>query len=225
MNTVQRFLYLLLATLFLLGILAVPLLSASAACPAEDISGVSVRATLKKARRTKHLHNRAAKVPHRTKEWVINYLWLNGWVHQFTSTDTMNQIVDACVDVSAQYTNLDPYILLAVIAVESRFCPQTQGDHGRSLGLMQVQPRWHEERADLLGVEDFFDIYGNILIGADYLAEIDTSLRNYMLYALVGYNAGPLAGIRARDNKNPSDYAVRVYTLYEELRKIGGLDG
>ena len=62
------------------------------------------------------------------------------------------------------------------------------GDDGRSVGYMQVQRRWHEDRMARLGVTDLTDPYGNFRVGCDYLAEL---LGKYPLEeALTAYNSG-----------------------------------
>lgn len=53
---------------------------------------------------------------------------------------------------------------------------------------MQVQPRWHRERMERLGVTDLTDPYSNFLVGLDFLYEL---VGKYELeYALTAYNSG-----------------------------------
>lgn len=67
--------------------------------------------------------------------------------------------------------NLDPLLIVAVIAVESRFNPFAESGAGAQ-GLMQVMPRWHRnklaESADKLTL---FDPEVNVQIGAQVLRE------------------------------------------------------
>ena len=37
---------------------------------------------------------------------------------------------------------------------------------------MQISERWHLDRMNRLGVDDLFDPYSNILVGADYISEL-----------------------------------------------------
>jgi len=81
---------------------------------------------------------------------------------------------------------LDPLLVLAVIAVESRFNPVAESVLGAK-GLMQVLPKYHRERIDLEGGEAaLLDPEANIRIGTgilrDYLrraGELETALQMY----------------------------------------------
>lgn len=52
---------------------------------------------------------------------------------------------------------------------ESNWTTDAVGDHGNSLGWMQVQPRWHQERMDRLGVTDLLDPVQNVRVAVDYI--------------------------------------------------------
>jgi soluble lytic murein transglycosylase-like protein len=66
---------------------------------------------------------------------------------------------------------LDPALLLAVMAVESRFNPIAESDMGAK-GLMQVIPKFHGEKLNGHGgVEAVLDPWVNILVGAQILQE------------------------------------------------------
>ena len=66
---------------------------------------------------------------------------------------------------------LDPLLILAVIAVESRFNPLAESVMGAK-GLMQVIPRYHSDKFDPLGGEKVaFDPHANIVVGAKILKE------------------------------------------------------
>lgn len=65
-----------------------------------------------------------------------------------------------------------PYELaLSVIYCESSY-RNVNGDSGRSIGYMQVQPRWHQARMERLGVTDLSDPLSNFRVGCDLLAEL-----------------------------------------------------
>ena len=93
------------------------------------------------------------------------------------------------IDEIATSYGLDPDIVRAVIEVESGGDPEAVGDGGESIGLMQIQPKWHGERMARLGVTDLFDPYENVLTGCDILAEKLAEYGN-LHDALSAYNAG-----------------------------------
>lgn len=73
---------------------------------------------------------------------------------------------------TARNYGLDPALVIAVIWRESCYQVDAVGDAGQAIGLMQIQPRWHQERMDRLGVTDLGDPRSNILVGCDILAEV-----------------------------------------------------
>jgi hypothetical protein len=91
-------------------------------------------------------------------------------------------LYQACGETGIRYE-----LALAVIWQETDF-RNVVGDGGESYGYMQVQPKWHSERMERLGVSDLSDPYGNFLVGLDYLSEL---LERYDLSdALTAYNSG-----------------------------------
>jgi len=65
---------------------------------------------------------------------------------------------------------LDPLLIVAVIAVESRFNPIAESDAGAQ-GLMQVIPGYHKDRMEAAGVDSLLDPRDNIRLGAQILKE------------------------------------------------------
>lgn len=62
--------------------------------------------------------------------------------------------------------------VMAVIKKESNFKADSIGDQGNSLGLMQIQPKWHAERMEELGVTDLMDPIENVKVGVNLLIEL-----------------------------------------------------
>src|SRR3972149_6747135 len=84
--------------------------------------------------------------------------------------DATEQLVGAAQQAGSR-TGVDPLLILAVIAVESRFNPIAESVMGAK-GLMQVIPRFHQDKLDALGGEDsVFDPMTNILVGARILKD------------------------------------------------------
>lgn len=119
--------------------------------------------------------------------------------------------------VAADY-NICPELIEAVIERESSWRPDVV--NGSCIGLMQINPEYHAERMERLGVEDLLDPYDNILAGTDFLAEL---FREYGdIYAvLMYYNAG-YDGLRAWRAGEYSDYAVSVAERSAELERAHG---
>lgn len=67
---------------------------------------------------------------------------------------------------------VDYYTALALIERESGYRYDATGDSGNSKGLMQIQERWHTGRMEALGVEDLYNPYSNMLVGVNFLKEI-----------------------------------------------------
>jgi hypothetical protein len=88
----------------------------------------------------------------------------------------------ACEEAGIEYE-----LALAVIRQETNF-RNVVGDDGNSIGYMQIQPKWHKERMERLGVTDLMDAESNFRVGCDFLAEL---LDKYTLEeALTAYNSG-----------------------------------
>ena len=96
-------------------------------------------------------------------------------------------------------------LALAIIRKESTYQNIT-GDGGDSIGYMQVQPKWHQERMRRLGVTDLTHPLSNFRVGCDYLAELMDKYPTEE--ALTAYNSG---------KPGKSDYADTVLKYWREL--------
>lgn len=73
--------------------------------------------------------------------------------------------------VAGSATGVDPLLILAVMAIESRFHPFAESDFGAK-GLMQVVPRFHLDKLAAHGGEEaVLDPRTNIHVGAQILRE------------------------------------------------------
>ena len=93
------------------------------------------------------------------------------------------------IDKTAKRYGLEPGIVKALIEEESGWCASAEGDNGQSIGLMQIQPRWHKERLTRLGITNLYDPKQNVTVGCDILAELLGKYGNYK-DALSVYNSG-----------------------------------
>ena len=86
------------------------------------------------------------------------------------SQDVASHIVAKAHAAGAEL-KLDPLLILAVISIESRFNPIAESTMGAK-GLMQVIPRYHSKKFELLGGEKVaFEPAVNIMVGAQILKE------------------------------------------------------
>jgi len=86
------------------------------------------------------------------------------------ASDAAEQLVSGAFD-AGQQVGVDPLLILAVMAVESRFNPIAESVMGAK-GLMQVIPRFHQDKLGEHGGEDsVLHPMTNILVGARILKE------------------------------------------------------
>jgi hypothetical protein len=90
--------------------------------------------------------------------------------------------------------NIAPAIVIAMIERESSFREKVVGDNGDSLGLMQIQTKWHKERMEKLGCTDLLNPHENIMVGIDFLAELLERYEGDVTKALTAYNSGKFRG-------------------------------
>lgn len=95
------------------------------------------------------------------------------------------QYGDVITAASERFKIPEP-LIRAVIKQESGFKENAVSKKG-ALGLMQLMPA----TADLLGVEDPFDVEENILGGVQYLRQMIDLYGGNLNRALAAYNAGP----------------------------------
>ena len=112
--------------------------------------------------------------------------------------------------------SISPSIVIAMIERESDFRIDLIGDNGDSYGLMQIQPKWHQNRMEKLGCTDLLDPFQNITVGIDYLAELKDENPD-LYWVLMAYNGGRAYANRKMDSNNYSDYAVKVIKRASEL--------
>lgn len=84
--------------------------------------------------------------------------------------------------------------IMAIAWVESRFDTDAVGDNGVSIGMMQVNTRWHTGRMEALGVTDLTDPVQCAAVALDYLRELSEGygfgwITDHDLY--IAYNMGP----------------------------------
>lgn len=83
--------------------------------------------------------------------------------------DAAGDVVSAVLHEGKAH-GIDPVLILAVIAVESRFNPVAASEQG-ALGLMQVVPRFHMDKIAALGVAAMLRPDANIAVGVRILKD------------------------------------------------------
>lgn len=120
-------------------------------------------------------------------------------------------------NVSDDY-GIDPALVIALIEKESSYNAVAIGDSGDSIGLMQIQPRWHIARMDKLGIDDLFNPYENITLGVDILAGyIDEGFGEE--WALHAYNGGVTYANRMKAAGKTSDYAKSIINRANKFKE------
>ena len=121
---------------------------------------------------------------------------------------------------------ISPYIIYALIERESGYKYGAIADTPKeySVGLMQLNTLWHQDRLDRLGITDLTDPRQNITAGIDYLLELlnyreDTTLE----WALMAYNGGPRKADYNTANGILTDYAKYILRRSSELEEEGVL--
>ena len=120
-------------------------------------------------------------------------------------------LIDYCKDI-----HINPYMIMAMCERESQYNADAVGDSGRSLGIMQIQPRWHEWRMDKLGCTDLMDARQNMMVGIDILMDLYNKC-NDTAWVLMAYNGGEAYANRNYNAGNISEYARYIMTRTEEM--------
>ena len=142
-------------------------------------------------------------------EKIESALYENGY---FRSDVPLGGDTQALLHAACEEAGITYELALAVIRQETEF-RNVIGDNGDSIGYMQIQPRWHEDRMERLGVTDLTDPYSNFRVGCDFLAEL---LSKYTLEeALTAYNRG---------KPGKSEYATSVMNYMDEYNRTGEED-
>jgi hypothetical protein len=107
------------------------------------------------------------------------------------------------IEIGRQY-NVDWRLLAALSYRESRLNPSAQGGSGE-YGLMQIMPATWNEWAPLVRVDDPWDSYSNIAVGAAYFSYIHGYFSSLgysdARWALAAYNWGPERVLQILDRR------------------------
>lgn len=166
---------------------------------------------------------------------VYNKVTLRDTIHELiTNRNYKINVFDGlyisqAVQASSKEFNLDPYLIIAIIEVESGY-NYNATSHCGAMGVMQLMPITANSLANRLGLIEFdpYDINDNIRLGSFYLSRLLSRYKrlDYVASAYNGGNRGvnrykkylnnelPLSSINAENY----GYINKVTTKYKELR-------
>lgn len=155
---------------------------------------------------------------------ISTYLRENGWVSELVDDDQLEYELLLLEQLSSATDNVPASLAIAQVAQESRFDPNAENNG--AIGLMQIIPKYHQNRLDNICEEPTFDKWYeprySIAVGLSYMDEL---LRDYACgdrtYALMMYNQGPVSGTNTYLDKGiVSDYASTIISLKNEIQSI-----
>lgn len=139
------------------------------------------------------------------------------------ATANARNLAKVIVEECDNYKNLDPYLILAIIQIESEFSPSAVSHRG-AVGLMQVMPRTAEFVAKEMGMSykgrtSLYDPLINVRLGIHYLSELADRYETTEK-ALAAYNYGPTnyEKLMSRTSKQPS-YVTKVLKFKSYLEE------
>lgn len=119
---------------------------------------------------------------------------------------------------SCEARHIDPAVVMAMIEKESACDASAVGDGGDSLGLMQIQPKWHSERMKELGCEDLLNPYQNVTVGIDILETLSVTGKP-IEWVLMAYNGGTKDAYQKEAAGEVSRYAKEVLRIKNRLEE------
>jgi hypothetical protein len=153
------------------------------------------------------------------------------------------EIASAVAEASYLY-RVDPFLLISMIEVESRYHADAVGRHGE-IGLMQIKPstaRWVAPIADPLYDCDLHQVRCNIMMGASYVGHIQNKVEKqraskddklaqnlatapqFREHVLRSYNLGPAKANRLAADRSPATesdlkpYATKIASRTDRMR-------
>lgn len=131
------------------------------------------------------------------------------------------QIMEITTEVGSLY-NICPELLQAICYHESRYCIAAENDTCK--GLMQLNINYMAKRMEKLGVTDIYDEYSNVLLAADYIAELrdTTTYGDDLYYVLMRYNMTTATANEFYEAGKVSAYAESVAAYAMELERLHG---
>lgn len=125
---------------------------------------------------------------------------------------TQRGIYDICESYGVEFE-----LIMAMIERESQFNASAVGDNGNSVGLMQIQERWHYGLMEELGVSDLRNPLDNVRVGTALISQyIEES--GSVTYALMKYNGGAAYANRKAAAGEVSEYAAEIIETMKQYK-------
>lgn len=163
-----------------------------------------------------------ADIEDMTPEEAEVFLFILRFSDKITSANA-RKLSKLIVEECDNYKDLDPYLILAVIQVESEFAPRAVSNRG-AIGLMQVMPTTGEYVAKENGIsyngrKSLYDPLVNVKLGIRYLSFLAERYDNTE-NALAAYNYGPSNFEKALSaNRKTFGYVKKVLSFKNYLEK------
>jgi len=187
----------------------------AASGPMPALSGLSAQGQVSYVSRSDEL-KAAPEAPRELTPLTAGQLRVARFIQQQykIATEAAEELTVVAEDVG-KTVGVDPMLLLAVMAVESRFNPIAESPTGAK-GLMQIIPQIHARKVSQLGAgtDDMLQPWINVLVGAQILREyIDRS----------GSIDAGLQWYNGASNDETRSYSMRVLNERERfLRELRG---
>lgn len=127
--------------------------------------------------------------------------------------DFQDYVAEKCVG-----TGITPTLVYAMVECESGYQTDVIGDNGHSVGLMQIQQRWHQADMDAVGANDLTDPYDNVATGIYILSSL-IQRGNGECWAVTAYNAGPAVADKYMQAGELSEYFIKVKATQTEIER------
>lgn len=135
-----------------------------------------------------------------------------------SETMTEQEVAELSSQIGQQYA-ICPELLQAIAWKESRYDPAASSEGCE--GLMQIQSKWHADRMERLGITDLYDPESNMLLAADYLAELSAQYDDVAV-VLMYYNGDRRAKDLYQGTGEISDYAEEILYISSEFEIAHG---
>lgn len=128
------------------------------------------------------------------------------------------QVRELAEEIGTEYA-ICPELLQVLAFHESSY--KEDAENGGCIGLMQIDPKWHEKRMEELGITDLYDPEQNMWCAADYLAELAGKYEDIGMAFMV-YTGDSGAWEYCETGEGLSEYVEELLRESEQLEREHG---